>query len=57
MHASSILMLLSWPVIILISWFIIKFALDWYRKNRQNWKIRMKRIPSAVLSHLYKPVV
>jgi len=34
MHASSILMLLSWPVIILISWIIIKFALDRYEKKQ-----------------------
>ena len=34
MHASSIFMLLSWPVIILISWFIIKFVLDRYEKKQ-----------------------
>ncbi len=34
MHASSILMLLSWPIIIVISWFIIKFTLGWYEKKQ-----------------------
>jgi hypothetical protein len=34
MYTSSILMLLSWPVIILISWFVIRFALDRYEKKQ-----------------------
>jgi len=34
MYTTSILMLLSWPVIILISWFVIRFALDQYEKKQ-----------------------
>ncbi len=40
MYTSSIIMLLSWPVIILISWFVIRFALVRYEKNRQSPGIR-----------------
>jgi|GEM_PF-1318373 len=33
MHAYSILMFLSWPAVILLSWFVIRFALDRYEKK------------------------
>jgi flagellar biosynthesis/type III secretory pathway M-ring protein FliF/YscJ len=33
MYTHSILMLLSWPVIILISWFIIRYVITLYEKK------------------------
>jgi len=33
MNTHSIVMLLSWPVLILVSWFVIRFAIDWYEKK------------------------
>lgn len=34
MYTSSILMLLSWPVLILISWWVTKLVLDRYEKKQ-----------------------
>jgi hypothetical protein len=34
MYTHSILLLLSWPVVILISWLVIRFALNRY-ENKQ----------------------
>jgi hypothetical protein len=33
MYTSSILMLLSWPVVILLCWFAIRFAVQAYEKK------------------------
>ena len=33
MYTHSILMLISWPVIILISWFIIRYVITLYEKK------------------------
>jgi hypothetical protein len=33
MYTSSILMLLSWPVVILICWFAVRLALRLYEKG------------------------
>jgi hypothetical protein len=33
MYTHSILMLLSWPVIILVSWFIIRYVITQYEKK------------------------
>jgi len=33
MYTHSILMLLSWPVLILISWFVIRYVVDLYEKK------------------------
>jgi hypothetical protein len=34
MYTSSIIMLLSWPVIILLCWFAIRVALNIYEKKQ-----------------------
>ena len=34
MYTHSIIMLLSWPVIILISWFVIRYVLALYEKRQ-----------------------
>jgi hypothetical protein len=34
MYTSSIIMLLSWPVMILLSWFAVKFALNLFEKKQ-----------------------
>ncbi len=36
MYLKSILMLLSWPVIILLCWFAIRYALKLYQAKIQN---------------------
>jgi hypothetical protein len=36
MYISSILMLLSWPVIILICWFAVRYVLKLYEKRQKN---------------------
>jgi hypothetical protein len=36
MYISSILMLLSWPVIILLCWFAVRLALNLYEKNQKK---------------------
>jgi hypothetical protein len=41
MYTSSILMLLEWPVLIIISWFAVLLALKAYEKKM----IRLKRMP------------
>ena len=33
MYTESILFLLSWPVLILISWFVIRYVVDRYEKK------------------------
>jgi hypothetical protein len=33
MYTHSIIMLLSWPVIILISWYVIRYVLTLYEKK------------------------
>jgi len=33
MYTNSILMLLSWPVIILISWLVIRYVITLYEKK------------------------
>jgi hypothetical protein len=38
MYTSSILMLLSWPVIILLTWYAIRLALNLYEKKHGNSK-------------------
>jgi hypothetical protein len=39
MYISSILMLFSWPVIILFSWFAIKLALSLYEKKQAKKEV------------------
>ena len=34
MYTHSIIMLLSWPVIILISWFVIRYVIALYEKKQ-----------------------
>jgi hypothetical protein len=34
MYTHSIILLLSWPVIILISWFVIRYVLTLYEKKQ-----------------------
>ncbi len=34
MYTHSIIMLLSWPVIILISWFVIRYVIARYEKKQ-----------------------
>jgi flagellar biosynthesis/type III secretory pathway M-ring protein FliF/YscJ len=34
MYTHSILLLLSWPVIILISWFVIRYVITRYEKKQ-----------------------
>ena len=34
MYTHSIIMLLSWPVIILVSWFVIRFVITLYEKKQ-----------------------
>lgn len=41
MYTSSILMLLGWPVLIIISWYAVLLALKTYEKQM----IRLKRKP------------
>jgi len=36
MYLSSILMLLSWPVIILLCWFAVRLALNIYEKQQKK---------------------
>jgi hypothetical protein len=36
MYLSSILMILSWPVVILLCWFAVRFALNIYEKKQKN---------------------
>ncbi len=36
MYASSILLLLSWPVVIIICWFAVRFTLDYYEKKQEK---------------------
>ena len=36
MSISSILMLLSWPVVILLSWFAVRLALYFYEKKQEK---------------------
>lgn len=36
MYASSILMLLSWPVVILLCWFAVKIGLNIYEKREKD---------------------
>jgi hypothetical protein len=34
MYTHSILLLLSWPVIILFSWFVIRYVINLYEKKQ-----------------------
>jgi hypothetical protein len=34
MYTHSILLLLSWPVIILVSWFVIRYVINLYEKKQ-----------------------
>lgn len=43
MHTSSIIMYLSWPVVIVIAFFAIRFALKLYEKNQA--KLRQEPDP------------
>jgi hypothetical protein len=36
MYTSSILMLLSWPVVIIICWFAVRFTLGYYEKKQEK---------------------
>ncbi len=36
MYTSSILLLLSWPVVIIICWFAVRFALDYYENKQEK---------------------
>lgn len=36
MFLKSILMLLSWPIIILVCWFAVRFALNAYEKQQKK---------------------
>jgi hypothetical protein len=36
MYLSSILMLISWPLIIILCWFAIRLALNIYEKKQKN---------------------
>jgi O-antigen/teichoic acid export membrane protein len=36
MYISSILMLLSWPAVILLSWFAVRLALNLYEKKQEK---------------------
>jgi hypothetical protein len=36
MYTSSILLLLSWPVVIIICWFAVRFALDYYESKQEK---------------------
>jgi hypothetical protein len=44
MYMSSILLLLSWPVIILLSWFAVKMALNLYEKKQVNKEAPENRV-------------
>lgn len=43
MYTSSIIMLLSWPVVIIIAYLAIRFALNHYEKNQA--KLSQKHDP------------
>jgi hypothetical protein len=36
MYVSSILMLISWPVVILLCWYAVRFALNAYEKKEKK---------------------
>ena len=36
MYSSSVLMLLSWPAVILISWLAVRYVLVLYEKKQQK---------------------
>jgi hypothetical protein len=35
MHFHSIMMLLGWPLLILVSWYAVRFALNIFERNRK----------------------
>jgi len=36
MYTSSVIMLLSWPVVILLSWFLVSIALRIFEKSQEK---------------------
>jgi hypothetical protein len=36
MYTSSVLMLLSWPVVILLSWLLVRVALRFFEKSQEK---------------------
>ncbi len=44
MYTQSILFLLSWPVLILVSWFVIRYVIDQYEKKEAKQKAQSGQI-------------
>lgn len=44
MYTSSVLMLLSWPVVILLSWLLVSVALHYFEKSQEKTAKKEKEL-------------